>query len=143
MKIVNREEFLKIDKPVLYCKIEQNIDTNFPVDCWLRKNWKKELCIKDATISLCTEDTAGDWRLINIALDPDHYDSDELNKAMDDMRQNKVSYEANVVRERDGLFEYADLFLVYEDADIIKIINLLASSLSPEGQLELVIKHIY
>ena len=110
MRIVNRKEFLAMPSGTVYCKYE-------------RMGIMGDLCIKYKSLP-------SDWYYLAIADFDDCNDSVEFTEKLDQMeKDSKVSYPLNCdTTERDGLFEDDEKFMVYEDIDVMHMINILINS---------------
>lgn len=107
MKIINREEFLKLPAGTLYCKYTPNY-------------WDAPK-IKYNTITISGK--AIDWGYQNLTSIVAH-DGGELGNRIDLMVDYGISYplEMNCIG-RDGLYDHEQLFLIYERADLEKLIK--------------------
>jgi len=102
MKVYNRTDFMKLPNDVIFSK---------------GKKWYFDgLGIKGDTIGsdfIYTD-------LISIC----SHNMDQLDERFTSMLEHGLSYPINDVDGRDGFFDSEDLFLVYEDSDLDRMIDL-------------------
>lgn len=113
MRVYTRQEFLKLPEGTVYCKGQP----------WAFGG----INIKGETIA------ASDGRLIDwYYLDPewiDAHDSGEAGARLDEMLSTGASYPMQDAIGRDGCFDENEVFLVYEDADIQKLVGWLIENI--------------
>ncbi len=113
MKIYNRKEFLKLPKGIFFAK-----GVEFSMDGF---------CIKDETI----HDDNGhgiDFFYHNL-VQIDSHDSCQDADRKYDMLYNNSSYPMNKSLNRDGMFDDDDIFLVFENDDLLDICRLICKTL--------------
>lgn len=111
MRIVNREEFLKLPQGTLY----QQAETPYAFE-GLRVKY---------------ETWGNDFQTSNFDL-PDNDSSEQLFDRLNDMLENGASYPMEIDGVgRDGLFMQEAIFLVYERDDVVKIRDFLNQILEP------------
>ena len=110
MRIVNRKEFLAMPSRTMYCKYK----------CM---GIFGDLCIKYQSLE-------NDWYYLTLADFDDCNDSVEFVNKLDQMeKDSKVSYPLNCdTTARDGLFEDDEMFMVYDDSDVMRMIKLLINT---------------
>ena len=100
MKILNKQEFLKLPENVLYCCNPDSSHVGF-----------HNLRIKGETLSL-----SNDWYEVSVT-EYEHYDFGQLCSRHDEMLKG-ASYPLEISACRNGLFEDDNIFLVYEAKDL-------------------------
>jgi len=108
MRIINRQEFLKMPSGTVYAKVP--------------KEWIVEgLCVKFDSVGTI------DWYYMSF----DWVDADDSSEAMDRMDKMKEgeSYPVQNSITRDGLFDQEDQFMIYEKEDVETIIKELSRGL--------------
>jgi len=109
MKILNREEFLKLPSGTVYVKYEPY--------CF------GDLCIKHQSYE-------NDWIYVPLSEFDNCDDMDDMMEKLDDMRDKARSIpELFDCTQRDGLFEQNQLFAIYELKDVITLINVLKKTI--------------
>ncbi len=112
MRIFNRKQFLKTPDNTLFCKVDK--DRNLD-----------ELCIK-------SESWEADFTVINLNEIEHTSCEDHLNKSVsmygNSFFSNPMDFESS---GRDGLFDEDQMFAVYENDDVKKLILRLALCLDP------------
>ncbi len=102
MKIVNREQFLAMPAGTIYAKGER----------WLFNG-----------LEVKGESHPNDWW----SLDPSWIGGDKVEDscdafdALEDMLKNGASYPMSCSQSRDGLFDEDDLFLIFEEKDLLEL----------------------
>lgn len=105
MKVLSREEFLKMPEGTIFCK---------------GKGWYFDnLCIKAQTLQNSVEDI-GDFVYLDMNWS-NGKDSNEAVDIMEDSLKEGKSFICNDAFGRDGCFDKEDLFLVYEKEDLEKL----------------------
>lgn len=96
MKIINREEFLKLPDGTVYCK---------------GKRWYwEQIAVKSASYD-------NDWRYLQLDQVPAR-DSGEWIENQERMLETGESMPIQITDTRDGSFDMEEIFLVYEEADL-------------------------
>lgn len=114
MKVIERKEFLKLNKkPILFQKF--------------RPMTLDSLCIKYNTLTNCNDFYYEDLLGMDIKTnDCEPGDSDELYELWEKVVKGKENFERDYYNSyRDGLFDEDELYLVYDNEDIEKLINYL------------------
>lgn len=109
MKIVNRDEFLKMPKGTIYATGEK----------WALMNWnvKGESC-------------GNDWFYDGLEWSSVHHLSTDIDDKLEDSLNNGTSLEMDFHRtSRDGAYAAEDVFAVMEKDDILKMIDRLKECL--------------
>lgn len=109
MKIVNRSTFLSMPPGTVYAK-------------------GKDLCFGGMCIKGENRGTSDWWVFDPAGIEFD--DTEQFVERMDDMRKNGASYPMDGSVVADGLYEDDALFLLFEDADIVRLIEMLQESLA-------------
>lgn len=113
MKIISRQEFLKLPSGTLFCKYIPYIFG--------------EVEIKGESIHVAE---GGDFYCKSIN-DFDFSDPSEFVKKCDEMQTNAASYPIELeIESRDGLHDKDQLFMIYEKTDILALITKLKKSLT-------------
>lgn len=103
MKIINRKEFLNLPSGVIFSKYEPMIFG--------------DICIKGETLH-------NDFYCQRIKDSIDCNDSNEFHDILDSAEKEGKSFDIDLESEiRDGMFDENQLFVVWENEDIIKLIN--------------------
>lgn len=110
MKILNRKQFLALPEGVLYI-------SGTP---WAFGN----LHIKGRTSELFGK-PYNDWYEIDLTY-IEHEESGQYFDKLQEMRDTGKSYPLEISQTRNGLFDEDELFLVYEKADLLLLMNELA-----------------
>ena len=111
MKIVDREQFLKMPQGTVYAKVPSK---------WI----VEDLCVKHESTNY------NDWYYMSFSwVDAD--DSGDAIDRLDEMADNGASYPVQNSIARDGLMELDSNFLIYEKADI----DFIVSQISPNTKL--------
>jgi len=110
MRIVNRIEFLKLPKGILYSKYKLN------------EGVKESLCIKNETIG------DNDWSYLCLT-QPEPINCNNYEECLEVFKQaeqdSNFNFELDMESSyRDGLYEEDIKFLIYDENDINKVINL-------------------
>lgn len=117
MRILRRDEFLKLPAGVLFCK---------------GKPWYFEsLHVKGDTITN-SDGKPIDFGHRDLCFVAMGHDSGELMRRMDEMLEDGASYPVEVNYGRDGCFDDEDLFLVYEAADLHSLQAAITEALEEE-----------
>lgn len=104
MKILNREQFLKLDHEVLFSKY---------APCWF-----DSLQIKVETYGI------NDFIYQDIAESVDCEDSNEFVEILHNAAQDGNSFSINLdCTSRDGMFDEDQLFVVWDKEDVLKLID--------------------
>lgn len=103
MKIVNREDFLKLPEGTFFCKGKQWYWDNFSVKGYSFIN---------------------DFQYMNLC-DIQADSSDQLVDRYDEMLEKGTSYPLRDSMGRDGFFEEDAVFLIYEREDLDKLIKMM------------------
>lgn len=110
MRVFNRVEFLRLPAGVVYVKGEP---------------WAFEsMAIKGDTIRHGSGDDVGDFGCLYFAMGVEAGDSGEEMNRLDEMLENGASYPMNESYGRDGCFDSKECFLVFEPADLQKLIGM-------------------
>lgn len=114
VRIVDRKTFLSLPAGTAYCK---------------GKKWYFE------SLAFKGESLPNDWLYIDPAW-VDANDSGEAFDRLEEMLESNVSYPMETDCRRDGLFDEAAVFMVFEDNDLKQLFALLAKALSVGSQAE-------
>ena len=112
MKIVNREEFLKLEEPVLYLKCDKN------------GNPESGLCIKYNTMGndFCNLDLH--LHIRKSGSNESCADCSEEHDVLDNALMNNESFEYDyTMTGRDGLYDNHQLFIIYEKVDMLSLMK--------------------
>lgn len=118
MKLLTRDEFMRLPAGIIYVKLEINSSPD-------------RLCVKGETLPAESEGAMGDFWL-------HHLNSFEAScPSVWDMRLELMgefgdSYPLDTIMERDGMFEASDRFLVYEIADLKLLRQIVGAAIAAE-----------
>jgi hypothetical protein len=106
MRIVNREEFLKLPEGVIYQKYEPIIvNTN--------------VCVK-------VETSNDDWYYASLSENIDYHSSEHFIGIMQDAEESGSGFKADYTTyERDGLYEQDQRFIIYDRDDVRNLLETL------------------
>ena len=122
MKIVNKKEFLKLPKGIVYCKTDSDYNENNITFNFGEIYIKEDTIIPDEQITGSPEPK--DWRYKRLNQFQNNGDGDYFDR-FEEMVATSKSYPLEIDTCRDGMFCGNDLFLIYEKDDLVLLINTL------------------
>lgn len=104
MKIVNRDDFLKLPSGIVY------------------SDYQSHGMINNLYVKL--ESLKNDWFYQDLINSLDAMDSREIDEIIDSAENAGTSFDMNLdISERDGLFKVDQHFVVYEKSDVLRLLE--------------------
>ena len=110
MRLLSRDEFLKHPAPCVY-SVSWGVNS---------------MCFEGPLLK--TENLENDWYYMDFKT-WENDGSHSYNDNFDQMLINKASFPIEDIVGRDGMFDYDCVYLVYDDSDVRKMIELLSETL--------------